>query len=409
MWQHRFDQYYEIGKYDVHLRQIFISTAIMALFTFFACGYVKQSVTRDFVLLAGGADRSRTRGARPTDLEGRGLTGGLEIVSDVAEHVGWQRIKDDVFRAPTEPTLLAASIGIGAQIALALFVSLIQMSLFYATTRARHIVFYASIVLLALCGFFNGFITSRTLKFFGIYQWKYAALIAALIFPCYVLFTLSFADIIESATGGTAAIPFSEGLWHYLLWWALDAPCAYYGAYLGFVKPLGLEPEVGPIKRSIPQMPWYLRRTAIVGLYGPLIFGSIFYEFGYLMDSIWRSYMLYAMFAILLVSLILMTVTIASLSVMVTYQLLRHQNYDWWWSSFSLGASGGLYMMLYSVYYMVRYEDMSFLSSDFIYFLTMTLVSACFAAMCGAIAVLSSYLFVERIYRASSKGQFVKF
>jgi len=55
-------------------------------------------------------------------------------------------------------------------------------------------------------------------------------------------------------------------------------------------------------------------------------------------------------------------------------------------------------MMLYSTYYMWAYEDMSFLSSDFVYLLTMSLVSSCFAAMCGSISVLASYFFVERIY-----------
>jgi len=230
-----------------------------------------------------------------------------------------------------------------------------------------------------------------------------------MVFPGYIFTTLSSADIIESLLGTAAAVPFSEGLWHYLLWWALDAPCATLGAYHGFKKPLGLEPEVGPIKRSIPPMPWYLTRPAIAGLYGPLIFATIAFEFNYLMDSLWRSYMIYAMFGILFISLMMMTVTIASLSIVVTYKLLCHQNYDWWWSSFSLGASGGLYMLAFSAVWMFLYEDMSFIGSDLVYFFTMAMISACFSFMCGSISVLSSYLFVERIYRSTSKGQFTKF
>ena len=140
-----------------------------------------------------------------------------------------------------------------------------------------------------------------------------------MIFPCYLLFTLSIADIVESLFGSAAAVPFSEGILHYLLWWALDAPCAAYGAYHGFKKPLGLEPDISPIKRAIPDMPWYLRRYAIAGLYGPIIFATIGFEFNYLMDSIWRSYMIYAMFGILFLSLIMMVVTIASLSIVITY------------------------------------------------------------------------------------------
>jgi len=116
------------------------------------------------------------------------------------------------------------------------------------------------------------------------------------------------------------------------------------------------------------------------------------------MESVWRSYMIYGMFVILFVTLVMMAITIASMSIMLTYELLCHQNYDWWWPSFLLGASGGMYMFLYSFYYMLMHEDMSLLSSDFIYFLTMTMVSSCFGYMCGACSVLASYQFVERIY-----------
>ena len=156
-------------------------------------------------------------------------------------------------------------------------------------------------------------------------------------------------------------------------------------------------------------MPWYLRRWAIMTLYGPLIFVTVFYEFDYIMASIWRSYMIYGMFFILLISLIMMGVTISALSIVVTYKSLCHQNYDWWWNSFCLGASGGIYMMLYAMYYWIQSEDISLLGPDFVYVLTMLLISSSFAFMCGGISILASYLFVERIYNASSRGEFTKF
>jgi len=314
-----------------------------------------------------------------------------------------------VFRTPEDPTHLAVVTGIGAQLIFALMIALVELAIFVAIPSTRPIVFYVTIGVLGVCGFLNGYITSRTMKFFNVHDWKKAALTSAMIFPCYLLFTLSAGDIVESIVGSAAAVPLSEGLWHYLLWWAIDAPCAAFGAYKGFLTPLSIEPEVSPIKRSIPEMPWYLKRYAIAGLYGPIIFATIGYEFNYLMDSIWRSYMIYAMFGILILSLAMMVVTIASLSIVVTYKLLCHQNYDWWWSSFNLGASGGVYMLIYSVFWMIAYEDIGFLGSDFVYWITMVLVSGCFGVMCGSISLLSSYLFVESIYLQSSRGQFTKF
>ena len=251
--------------------------------------------------------------------------------------------------------------------------------------------------------------TSKILKFFNLSDWKTSATISALIFPAYILLTLSLGDIIESAMGSSAAVPFSEGLLHYLFWWALDGPAAAYGAYRGFLSPLELSPEVGKIQRTIPAMPWYLRRWAIMGLYGPVIFATIFFEFEYIMDSIWRSFMIYGMFAIVFASLLMMGVTIASLSIAVTYKTLCKGNYDWWWNSFCLGASGGLYMWLYSFYYLYINEDYSLFSADFLYLLSMTLISSCFGFMCGSISVLASYLFVERIYNTAAQGEFTKF
>ena len=144
-------------------------------------------------------------------------------------------------------------------------------------------------------------------------------------------------------------------------------------------------------------------------VYGPLIFGSVFYEFNYIMKSIWRSYMIYGMFLILLVSLVLMGMTIASLSIVLTYKQLCHQNYNWWWNSFWMGASGGTYMMLFAVYYWVTNEQIKFDGVDYVYIIVMLMISSCFGFMCGSISILSSYLFVERIYNASSKGEFTKF
>ena len=74
---------------------------------------------------------------------------------------------------------------------------------------------------------------------------------------------------------------------------------------IGILPPVTQLPQlpgarVGQIKRAIPDMPWYLTRPAIVGIYGPVIFSTIFYEFSYIMESVWRSYMIYAMFGILL-------------------------------------------------------------------------------------------------------------
>ena len=150
--------------------------------------------------------------------------------------------------------------------------------------------------------------------------------------------------------------------------------------------------------RSIPDVPWYLRKWAIVLIYGALIFGTIAFEFEYLLQSVWRSYMVYGAFVIILSALVMMGVTIASLSIVVTYKSLCCQNYNWWWNSFILGASGGVYMFAYTAYIFISNQEKFKFAPDFMAFLSMTLISTCFGLMCGSISVLASYTFVERIY-----------
>ena len=111
---------------------------------------------------------------------------------------------------------------------------MLLMSIFFHIARVRGILSFVLLIVFALCGYINGFMTSRTLKFFQIGTWKQSALMTSVIFPCFILLTLSMGDIAEKIMGSSAALVLSEGLLHYLIWWVLDAPCAVFGAYRGF-------------------------------------------------------------------------------------------------------------------------------------------------------------------------------
>ena len=114
------DHYGSIGTFQVHEDQILISFAIMFITSCIAFGYIKVSVSRDFAILAGGNDPAQAFGntllnsSRSVDSEGRQVIGGLEIVPDASEFVGWQKIKGDVFRPPEEATILGVLLGVGA-------------------------------------------------------------------------------------------------------------------------------------------------------------------------------------------------------------------------------------------------------------------------------------------------------
>ena len=107
---------------------------------------------------------------------------------------------------------------------------------------------------------------------------------------------------------------------------------------------------------------------------------------------------MYAMFGFLYFNVFLMTAVIALLAVVQIYLQLQCGNHDWWWRIFAIGASGSIYVGLYSLYYMFFHLDVDLYGSDLIYLVYIYLFTTCFGMMCGSIAVGSAFLFLEVIY-----------
>ena len=127
-----------------------------------------------------------------------------------------------------------------------------------------------------------------------------------------------------------------------------------------------------------------------------------------MMDSIWRNELIFAMFGILYIQFMLMCAIIALLSIFQTYQMILRQNYHWWWRSFFLGAMGGIYLLIFAIYYMKKYTEFEFgnsFLSEILYVMQMSAISVCFACMCGTVSLLASYVFVERIYNVGTASK----
>jgi hypothetical protein len=63
-----------------------------------------------------------------------------------------------------------------------------------------------------------------------------------------------------------------------------------------------------------------------------------------------------------------------------------------------LGASGGIYIGLYALYYLVFIAKMDMLAGELIYFVYAALATYSMSVMCGAISVTASWFFVTGIY-----------
>ena len=73
------------------------------------------------------------------------------------------------------PNILACFYGAGAQLIAMFFTSLIAIIIFtYCKTEWRTSIYSIAMVIFALYGYLNGYVTSRMLKFFGTTDWNFS-------------------------------------------------------------------------------------------------------------------------------------------------------------------------------------------------------------------------------------------
>ena len=132
-------------------------------------------------------------------------------------------------------------------------------------------------------------------------------------------------------------------------------------------------------------------------IFGFIQFACMYAEFSYVLDSVFRSRM-YAMFGFLLVNFVLQLVIISLLAILQTYIQLCYQHYEWWWRSFTVGASGAVFMAAYAIIFLLTKMKIGDFASDVSFLLYICVFIVCYGLAAGSIAVNASYYFVANIY-----------
>lgn len=171
-------------------------------------------------------------------------------------------------------------------------------------------------VILAFWGFINGYVTSRTLKFFGTTDWIFSATLAALCLPLFITVSLGFELFLAWVTRSALRHSLANNVLRIGGWYILNGGMCYFGAYRGYIQPATPVPsQVGKVPRPIPEMPYHMSVFVLAPVFGFIQFASMYAEFSYLVDSVFRSRM-YAMFGFLLLNFILQVLIISLLSVL---------------------------------------------------------------------------------------------
>jgi transmembrane 9 superfamily member 2/4 len=133
---------------------------------------------------------------------------------------------------------------------------------------------------------------------------------------------------------------------------------------------------------------------------GILPFGTVSIELYFIMTSIWFGTTYYYVFGFLLVVGILLFVTLAEMSITLTYFQLCAEDYHWWWKSFFTSGSCAVYVFLYSCYFFATQSEMDSLASLAVYFGYSLMSALVLFITCGAMGFTATYIFVRTIFGA---------
>jgi len=316
------------------------------------------------------------------------------------EDYGWKLIHGDVFRFPVNKNLFCSFLGIGTQCIAMMFSLLILaiFGMFYPSNPGT--IYTAAIVLYALTSVIGGFVSSSYFKQMGGEKWAWNIVLVAALFIGPVLIVFAYVNTVAIAYNATSAVPFGTIMIIVAILSLVGFPLNIIGGIAGKRSSGNFEApcRTKSFPREIPAIPWYRSLPMQMVMAGFLPFSAIYIELFYIFSSVW-GHSSYQLFGILFIVAIILLIVTACITVALTYFQLSMEDHRWWWSSFLNGGSTGLFIYLYTIFYYLYRSKMTGVLQGSFYFGYMAVICYYFFIMLGTVGVLSSLLFVKRIYR----------
>ncbi len=324
----------------------------------------------------------------------------LQTIEEAQNETGWKLVHGDIFRPPSySPMVLSVLVGTGVQIGCSC-VFVLMMDILSITNLKKGQVLTLFVLWYILNGSMAGYISSQIYRFSEAKDWKFNALMTAVALPGAFVVIFSFLNICLSFAGAATTVSFLTIVVHFLLWVFVSAPLVFAGAFFG-LKTHAIEASTttNQNSRTVPGNAWHMNTilTALMG--GVLPFGSVSIELSFIMSFLWLNQLHYAT-EFLMTVLAIVVITCAQVSTVFCYLQLCAEDHRWWWTSFWNCATAGIYLFVYSLWFLIFRLNLVGILSVMVYLIYMGMISICFGLFCGSVGFLSSFWFTRTIYSA---------
>jgi len=375
-WANRWDQYLLNTDSQIHWFSIINSVMIVLFLTGMVAMIMMRTLHADF--------------RRYNQLE----------PNEEAEETGWKLVHGDVFRPPSAPMLLSVLVGSGVQVSMMTIVLLIFAVLGFLSPANRGGLMTAMVVLFVTMGSFAGYFSTRLYKKFKGQYWKKNTIMTAIGMPGFIFAIFFVINLLIWGEKSSGAVPFLTLLALVALWFGISVPLVFVGSYFAFKKPVADSPVgVNQIPRQIPEQVWYLSPVFSTLMGGVLPFGAVFIELFFILTAVW-GHQFYYIFTFLFIVFIILVITCAEITIVMTYFQLCAEDYHWWWRAFLTSGASAFYMFLYSAFYWWTKLAISHPISVIMYFAYSLIFSFLFFVLTGSIGFFAAYSFVTKIYES---------
>lgn len=142
-----------------------------------------------------------------------------------------------------------------------------------------------------------------------------------------------------------------------------------------------------------------MRPSLTILMGGILPFGAVFIELFFIFSSIWQ-HQIYYMFGFLFIVFVILAITCAEITIVMSYFQLCSEDYHWWWRAYLTSGASSFYMFIYAIFYFFTKLEITSLVSALLYFGYTIIMTILFFVLTGAIGFYSSYFFIRKIYGA---------